>query len=497
MPAPTLRQAATVLALLAIASPAHADDVRWQVQASAQGGWTDNVLTAPDPETATPQDPAVIEDGFIILAPTVAVLIEDARVLHTLAYGFGATLYFGGEGNSYSNGLSYVSRWQLSRSTDMALGGAIAYTQTNNFNVLGGANQTAVGFVPAEPVEVLSLAVSEGIEHALDANWTLNQTTSATGLFTIGQVTKNFLFGASAGAERQFQYTTLGVNQSTEFLWVPTETDEFDNEIPGQETIIARLAGTWSYQLSDRWSTAASAGGLVASAFSATFDADGNEIDPKPVLQPFGNASIDFGDEYGTAGLSVEHNVSPNVLLGTAQLSDTATLRVGLPIGLQTGITITGTGAAGQSRIIRPDGEFGPRLYLFVADGGIGWSPRPAPYLSFDARYQYTKQMLADESQRDLLDPQEGLRETSRQTVLFGVTLTYPPLVEEQAGDTPVFRPTPTQSGDILSGVRDARSQQERTEEIQDKRDRREDGRGRRDSDGTYAPIGDDENEDQ
>lgn len=494
MPAPTLRSAATVLALLALTSPAHADDVRWQFQGSAQVGWTDNVLTAPDEETRTPEDPERIEDGFVILSPTIALLIEDARVLHTIAYGFGASLYFGGEGNSYSNGLSYVSRWQLSPSTDLALGAGVAYTQTNNFNLLGGANQTTVGVVPAEAVEVVSASVSEGIEHALDANWTVNQTTSATGLFTIGQPTKNFLFGASGGFEREWEYTALGANSSVEFLWTPDATDEFDNEITGQETIIARLAGTWGYQLSDRWSTSAQAGGLIATAFRSTFDADGNEVTPQPILQPFGSASLDFGDEYGTAGISVEHNVSPNVLIGTAQLTDTATLRAGLPLGRETGLAISGTGAAGLSRVVRVDGTFGPRLVLFVADGGLSYTPRPAPYLSFDGRYQFTKQMLANEEDRELLDPEEGLRETSRHTVLFGVTFTYPPLVEE-AGETPVFRPTPTATGDILAGVQDARAQQERTEELQEKRDRRQKDDEKKDKDGLYGPVGDDESE--
>ena len=78
--------------------------------------------------------------------------------------------------------------------------------------------------------------------------------------------------------------------------------------------------------------------------------------------------------------------------------------------------------------------------------------------------------------------------------MLFGVTFTYPPLVEE-AGETPVFRPTPTASGDILAGVQDARAQQEKTEELQEKRDRRQKDEDKKDSDGLYGPVGDDESE--
>lgn len=491
--------ALVALAMIGGASTAAADDLRFQLQGSVQAGYTDNVAQAPD-EQVLPDDPERDADGFLILSPTVAMLIEDAKVLHTFAYGFGATLYFThSEANSYSHGVSYVSRWNLTPATDLALGLSGAYTSTAAFNLLGGADQTTVGLLPGgEAVEVISVAVTEGIEHAIDDNWSVNQTASAVGLFTLGQVQRNFLFSASGGLERGFEYHTLGASLSGEVLWTPTVEDDAGNEIRGNQTLIARLAGTWSYRLNDYWTSNVAAGGLMATQLGEARNEEGEVVDATPIVQPYGLASIDFADELGNAGLSVEHNVSPNVLTGSVQMTDTATLRVGVPLGRDTGFAVTSTGALGLARVLDVDGTFGPRLVLIVADAGLAYAPPPVPYLSFDLRYQFTKQNLLNPDDAEDLDPQDGLRESHRHTALFGITVTYPPLREEPGAEGAVFRPTPTAGGDILSGVRDARDATERAEEIQEKRERsRGQGGGRKDNDGQYAPIGDDENEDR
>ncbi len=487
------------LATLGVASSALADDVRFQLQGTVQAGYTDNVAQAPD-EQVLPDDPAREADGLLILGPTLVMFVEDAKVLHTFAYGFGATLYFThSEANSYSHGLSYVSRWNLTPATDLALGLSGAYTSTAAFNLLGGADQTTVNLLPGRvPVQVISVAATQGIEHAIDDNWSVNQTAQAVGLFTIGQVQKNFLFAGSGGLEREFEYHTLGANLSAEVLWTPTLEDDAGNEIRGNQTLIARLAGSWGYRLNDYWTSNISAGGLVATQLGEARNEEGDAVDAKPLVQPYGLASIDFADELGGAGLSVEHNVSPNVLTGSVQLTDTATLRAGVPLGRDTGLSVTTTGALGIARVLEVDGTFGPRLVLIVTDAGLAYAPPPVPFLSFDLRYQFTKQNLLNPDDAADLDPQDGLRESHRHTAIFGLTFTYPPLREEPGAEGAVFRPTPGAGGDILNGVRDARDATEKAEEIQEKRDRtRDKDGGEKDSDGQYAPIGDDENEDR
>src|SRR5690606_18897674 len=119
-------------------------------------------------------------DGLLILAPTLALILEAESSTHTLAYGFGTTLYFQNpDANSYSNGLSWASAFQLSETVDLAVGAAGTYAQTGAFNLLGGADATNVAPQPVGLVDIISVGVTEGLEVAISENWSFNQTLGA------------------------------------------------------------------------------------------------------------------------------------------------------------------------------------------------------------------------------------------------------------------------------------------------------------------------------
>ncbi len=464
-------------------------DPRWQVGASVQGGITDNVAQTPDPD---PDDPDAVQpqtDGLLVLSPTIALILDAESSTHTFAYGFGTTLYFQNpEANSYSNGLSWASIFQLSETVDLALGAAGTYAQTGAFNLLGGADATNVAIQPAGLVEVISVGVTQGLEVAIDENWSFNQTLGGTAIFQLDQPRRTNLLSASVGLTREFQYDTLGGNFGAELLRQPAVDPFVDDEgienpgSPSNTQLILRLTGSWTHALSERWSTTLAAGGLLALQLGEAFDENGDPVNPPPVAQPYGLASIDFTDDFGSAGLQIQHDVSPNVLTGSAQLTDTATLRAGLPIGRETGLLFTTTGAAGMARNLDVDGTFGPRFLLFVADAGLSYALPPLPELSIDLRYQFTKQMPADPD-----DPEAeaaGLQSVTRNTVLLGMSITFPPAAEGGGvAAAAVFQPTPTGGSDILAGVRAARETREDEAEAEERR-----GRGKEDRDGKYGP---------
>lgn len=454
-------------------------DTRWQAGMSAQVGVTDNVAQTPDP--ATPADPSPEADGLAVLSPTIALIFETASASHTLAYGFGTTLYFThGEANSYSNGISYTSRYSLSPTVDLALGAGAAYTQTNAFNLLGGANATVVGVQPANPVEVISVTAAQGLEIALTDVWSLNQTVAGTALFQLENGTPNYLLGATVGATREFTLDTFGMGVGADFLFQP-ETED----VGGQRQLLLRVFGSWTHDLSDQWSTTLTVGGVLGRQLGQAVDEGGLPIPSNTVVQPYGRASIDFQDDFGNAGFSIEHNVAPNVLTGSAQMTDTATLRAGLPLG-DSGFVLAGTGAVGMARVLDVDGTFSDDVVLlFVADAGLGYVVPALPELSLDLRYQFTKQTPADGA----LSQDAEVQAITRNTVLLGATMVWPPADAaggNAAGATPVFRPTPAGNQDILGGVRDAREQ---AAEETEQRERRERRNGGRDTDGQYDGV--------
>lgn len=455
-------------------------DTRWQAGMSAQVGVTDNVAQTPDPAEGDTNAVSPEADGLAVLSPSFALVFETASASHTLAYGFGATLYFThSEANAYSNGLSYTSRYSLSPTVDLALGLGAAYTQTNAFNLLGGANATAVGLQPANPVEVISVTAAQGVEVALTDVWSMNQTVSGTALFQLDNTTRNYLIGATVGATREFVVDTLGMGVGADLLLQPA-----NDATAGNQQLILRAFGSWTHALSDQWSTTLTAGGVMATQVGQAIDAGGVPIPSSPVVQPYGRASIDFQDDFGNAGFSVEHNVAPNVLTGSAQLTDTATLRAGLPLG-DSGFLLAATGAAGTARVLEIDGSFGEDVVLvFVADAGIGYVVPALPELSFDLRYQFTKQMPADGA----IAADAEVQQITRNTALLGATIVWPPAGDgaAAAGATPVFRPTPAGNEDILGGVRDAREQAAQESEDKKRRDKR---KGGKDSDGQYEGV--------
>ncbi len=456
-------------------------DTRWQAGMSAQVGVTDNVAQTPDAATGDLNAVLPEADGLAVLSPTIAFIFETASSSHTLAYGFGATLYFThSEANAYSNGLGYTSRYTLSPTVDLALGAGVAYTQTNAFNLLGGANATVVGLQPADPVEVVSVTAAEGIEVALSPVWSINQTVSATALVQLDNGTPNYLLTGTVGATREFTRDTFGMGVGSDFLFQPETEDA-----AGNRQLLLRVFGSWTHALSDQWSTSLTLGGVLARQLGQAVDGNDLPIPTNTVVQPYGVASIDYQDDFGNAGISIDHNVAPNVLTGSAQLTDTATLRAGLPFG-ESGFALAATGAVGTARLLQVDGNFGEDVVLiFVADAGLAYTVPALPELSFDLRYQFTRQAPADGELSDNADVQA----ITRNTVLLGATIVWPPAeggAGNAAGATSVFRPTPGGNQDILQGVRDAREQAVEEEESQGRRERRN---GERDTDGQYDGV--------
>jgi len=476
-----LSTSVATLALVAIAPLGEAFaqvDTRYQAGMSVQVGVTDNVAQAPDVAEGDVNAVPPQADGLAVLSPSVALVFETANASHTLAYGFGATLYFmNSEANAYSNGLSYTSRFALSPTVDLALGVGAAYTQTNAFNILAGANAVAVGLQPADAIEVISLTAAQGIEIALTDVWSMNQTASGTTLLQLSTETRNYLLGASVGATREFTLDTFGMGVGADFLVQPAA-----DGVAGNNQLILRATGTWTHALSDQWSTTVAAGGVLANQVGQAIDAVGVPIPSTPVIQPYGLAAINFQDDFGTAGFSIEHNVTPNLLTGSAQLTDTATLRTGLPIS-DTGLLLAATGAAGTARVLQIDGTFAEDVVLvFVADAGLGYIVPALPELTLDLRYQFTKQTPADGA----LSADAEIQAITRNTVLLGATMVWPPADAggaAAAGTAPVFRPTPAGGQEILGGVRDAREQAAQEAEDQERRERRNGGR---DTDGQY-----------
>lgn len=442
----------------------------WQGQVEAGIGVTTNVANTPVPAKDAPfGTPYPHWDGYGNVSPGIQLSFESQRTTHTLSYVFDYRYFFiHHEANAISNSFAYALGAVLSPTVDLAMGINLAQTQVSAFNVAGTA-QNAQPLVTSGGNNYLFTGVANQALHvAVSANNTFAEGLAFTVHDTLpvspgpGQPAppqfQTYVASGTLGIAHQFSRDSLGGELGTDALIFP-EARSFAVTTPGHIDMVHRATLNWHHEFNPEWSSTLAAGVLVAYEANAP---------ATPAWNPAGEASLEYGTERGTAGITFSHAAQPNLITQQLALVDTLTARAGLP--LSKGWDISGAAAALASRALLLDrAGFGNVTYGVLVDAALGYAKDTLP-LRFELRYQLSRQFPIGTPRPDLPAPLD----IRRQNLIFAVTYFFPRTPAQGTHGpslTPI--PSPTSNPAIIGRREQTRGQME-DKDRSDAHDRRE-----------------------
>ncbi len=375
----------------------------FQGQIAASAGVTDNANLAPPDEA--------VSDGFSGLSPGFLYTRIGLRMIQLFTYRFTAQLYFDhSEANSYSNRVTWLGMFALSRDVRLDLGAEADQGESNNFDIVadpGMAQPTRGG------VAFLSTAVTQALLWQIRPVWEAREELTARLLIPIDEGpgrAPGYAFSSVLRSDRSWRRTALGVRYRTTYFIQQEETADDGSVIAeGQQQLITGPDAVLRRDLGSSLMAELSAG-VVGATRTDDFYRVGL------IIQPVGSAILRFTTARGGASAGYTRGVAPNLLLGEVFLSDAVQVSADYPLLVAQRLWLRG--GAGAQRLMQIDvaGEsFGDPSYAYMADAAIAWSPNDS--LSLAVRYQYRRQ-----------DGDEGsvLEDLSANTVMLSVGGSYP-----------------------------------------------------------------------
>ena len=140
------------------------------------GGWSDNILNAPDEKTAA--GPARESDFFFQLVPGAVLSSASPRFLQRLAYTFTADLFVHHtEANSYSNTLEWAGDVAVSKTTNVIFTLQTQQGRLSTFNLNQPSAGAGVAVLPQNAdVNFFSQSAGDSLDWAPTAQWRVSQT---------------------------------------------------------------------------------------------------------------------------------------------------------------------------------------------------------------------------------------------------------------------------------------------------------------------------------
>jgi hypothetical protein len=413
----TLAAAALAAAVLTIgARRAHAK-LSVQATGTATVGYTDNVLSAPDEQTAgtSPRQ----GDALFQLIPGAVLAQEAPRFMQRLAYAFTADLFARhSEANSYSNTLDWVGTVQTSSTTKLTLTLQSQQGRISTFTVNQPSADATVGVLTSNNgTSYFSQNLAESFEATVTPAWHVTQGLLFRAFIPIDRGTQpdTYSLGANLGVDRYFRDDALGFVLSESFVEYVPPRDAFDMPTPDNLQFLTTLVGRWRRDWSRTWNTEADLGvisivGLPGDPTKAT----------ETAWEPSALAALRWFEDFAAAELHYAHTAAPNTLAGNTFATDEVGLQAGVPL-FKNKVLIGTTVAYQHARLLAlVPGSPEATADLVLVDATIGW--QPLPELRVFARYALFDQFGA---------PPVGnvpavLPDLTRNLVMVGVNVTYP-----------------------------------------------------------------------
>ncbi len=415
----TLISAATTLALVAAAAPAHAGKITLQATTTATAGWTDNVLNAPD--EPTPMGPARESDFFFQLVPGAVLTSAAPRLLQRLAYSFTADLFVHHtEANSYSNSLEWAGDIAASKTTTVLLTAQTQQGRISTFNLNQQSSGAAIAVLPQNAdINFFSQNVTETVDYTPTAQWRVNQLALFRAFIPTDRGVQPDVYEAQAdlGFDRLFRLDSLGGLLRVSFIDYEAPRDT-TTDVPvgfNQQQVLTTLLARWRRDWSPSWSTEAALGAVNGVGLS------NDPMAPNQTeWEPSALAAIRYSKELGVAEVRYAHDVTPNPLAGSTFSTDEAAIQAALPI-VRARMFLGLTAAYQYARQLPLlAGVDRATAHVVLVDFTVGWQPRPE--VGVFARYSLYDQFGSP----PVMDVPAVLPDLTRNTVLVGVNVIYP-----------------------------------------------------------------------
>jgi hypothetical protein len=450
-----------MVAGLAWAAPASAQvAVDWQVTGSATIGVTDNVANTPEAPDDAPE--GTIEpqpDGFVSLSPSVEVIFETADATQSIGWALGYQAYFlHPEANTFSNGLSYGVAAPVAPGVELTFGLSGSQANLATFNLVPPSSGTVITPTEGGDSLIFTVGAGQGLSVELSDTVYFQQGLSGSYAHTFidgAEDTRTYIGSIALGVTKQWEVDSLATTVGTDVQLTPEQATAV-GILPELLQVIHRADANWTHQWSLDWSTLLGVGVLVG------YDAYAADIEVVP--HPAWRAALNYGTDVGTAALTYEHNVQPNLLLRQSTANDIVSLSGAMPIPKST-FDVGATVGYQVSRAYLPTSGFGPPLAQNVlADAAVGYIPK-SWYVRLEVRYQYSRQ-FAGSAEGAAVAVQPDLE---RHAGLFTVQFGYPDSPTAGGASPFIVVPAPTANVDMM------RQQAPQSEEGKDEAKRKED----------------------
>jgi hypothetical protein len=418
-----------------------------QARLSLLGGWTDNVLNAPD--MPGPGQFGRDSDLIFSIDPSLILTAGSSRAIVRLSYDFSAQLYVRHtELDSFANALRADGYFLTSGTTFLQLG---AFVSEARLNTLTSATDM-LGVAAVGLVDMLRLSLSERFYDDFTTRWRLSQLAAVNVVMPL-EVNPNYTDNQTAELDLSLEYAwarDLGIVEvGTVFanyaeLRGPAVNPDGSLDPNGiirplHRQFITPALLRWRHDFGQFLSSEL-AGGVVAVTDVAT---GGSLVEPTAIA-----ALYYFRDSF-TAGLDYLHSAIPNPLLGATFFGDAVNANARGLLGERTGLTLSANvGYQFARQVDVAAGLISATAHVLRGDLTLSFSPLARPRkvdLAIFARYQII-------SQWGNVTDAAPLPSYLRNAVYLGVSGAFPaePAVPVPAGlgrradrrDAPMISPT-------------------------------------------------------
>jgi hypothetical protein len=401
--------AALGCASLAAAS-ARAQDANLYGVFSGSVGFTDNVLSTEEREA----------DGFGSASPGLVFRYDTPRTSQTLAYTFTADFFFRhAEATSYTNNVTYSTRFVTSPTSELSLGATGTHGQLNTFLQTQDPGAAQIQSQPEGSTVFVQGGLSQGFSKQLSPVVTVGEQLSFLAYTPFPddneppQRTYNLTGTLTAQRLWRHDVGALALSSAyTHFENVP-EGEPGDLRYLERDQLVNTLVASWIHDYGRYFSHQLDLGATQATDISGGYD---------QLWHPAGLAALRYTREEVQAEIAYSHAAALNVFLQQIALVDQATIRAAFP--LHHGARLGAEGSLGY-QLSQPieGGELGDPTHVFLADAALLWSPiTSVPNLELSLQYLFFNQIATEGDDVQII----------RNTVLLTVSFTFPRMAETE-----------------------------------------------------------------
>lgn len=316
-------------------------------------------------------------DYFVAATPAVSYFLGTERLQLGLTYSFTGSINTELP-NAIANRVAITAATDLSPTTRLLFGVEGLVATIGNYVLIRRSASTQIGGLPALNTTLLTLQLSQAVQHEISPVVRFSQSIQGTYVTTLDQDPRfsNYLAGTTLGIDRGWEFDAVGGEFTAQ--WSRTVLPPVATRV-----ITVALGPTWDHDFSR--SLTGSAGVSAALAFSP-------DPNTTPRLAPAGRASMLYYSDASGIELGYAFGFEPNILLGTLLQSHQVTIRGYTPISEENRV-ILGVSAGylrAKTLDLQPNGQNANEFEAVLHDAEVSWGA--ADFLSMYLRYQFIGQ---------------------------------------------------------------------------------------------------------